>query len=103
MKMSTTSKLSDGPKATARYEALRALAVGQPGAVSLRRELTLLLRKGVAAWLAAWRQCSADDEPTASTVWARTGSPGVATAPLQVELAAVLATMALAHMSVRPA
>ncbi|MDE3076275.1 MAG: hypothetical protein KGJ86_12680 [Chloroflexota bacterium] len=93
--MQTNLSPTDGQQATARYELLRALAIGQPGAAMLRRELTLVLRQGLPAWLAAWRQCPTE---TAAPVPATATTTAAPTLSLQAELAAVLAAMALAHV-----
>lgn len=92
---------SEGQQASARYELLRALAIGQPGAASLRRELTLVLRQGLPAWLMAWRQCSTETPPPVSV--SVSPSSTAPTLSLQAELATVLAAMALAHVPVSAA
>ena len=99
--MPTKLSPTEGQHATVRYELLRALAIGQPGPASLRRELTLVLRQGLPAWLTAWRQCSTEPAPPVP-VSASPITPGP-TLSLQAELAMVLAAMALAHVPVSAA
>jgi hypothetical protein len=81
------------------YEALRSQATGgEPNAAP--RGLVLLLRSGVAAWLAAWRQLvvpAAHPQPVARADHSPL-APGASG-----DLAAVLADMALrAHAGVAP-
>jgi hypothetical protein len=95
--MQTKLSPTDGQQATQRYELLRALAIGEPGAATLQRELTLVLRQGLPAWLSAWRHYATDTDTAAPGPV----TPSAAIAPtlsLQAELATVLAAMALAHL-----
>ncbi len=75
------------------YEALRAFILGQQVPLVSPQGLALFLRQGMAGWMEAWRVAAAgapvNTRPSASiptrAVWSQ-----------QVELAAVLAGMALA-------
>ena len=96
--MQTTIPISrtDGQHATQQYERLRALALGQPGAAHLRRELTLVLQRGLPGWLHVWRQCSV---PTPVVAHERAGDgPAPSISQASIELSGVLAAMVLAHL-----
>jgi len=99
--MHTTITRTDGQHATQQYERLRALALGQPGAAHLRRELTLVLQRGLPAWLQAWRQCSVPAPANAP----QRAVDGAAPAANQAsrELSRLLVAMALAHVPARNA
>jgi hypothetical protein len=97
----TPTTRTDGQQATQQYERLRALALGQPGAAHLRRELTLVLQRGLPAWLQAWRQCSVAIPVVARERAADVPVPSASQA--SAELASLLAAMALAHLPGRSA
>lgn len=90
--MTETPPGTDG--LTEGYEALRAVALGQGMPLALPQGLALFRSKGMAGWMWAWR-----DAMTGSPVKGLTTS---AVAPMgaikgtQIELAAMLAGMALA-------
>ncbi len=77
---------------TAGYEALRAQATGAGAAGTPPRGLSLLLRAGLAAWIAAWRRLVV--APSTLRPPPRTGRSEPAVG-LVAELAVVLTEMAL--------
>lgn len=83
----------DGQDLAARYEELRAFVLGDGDPGRRSHGLALLLRQGLAAWIAAWQRCATPplkepDSPRAPVSMA----PGDAA---RAELARVLAGMAL--------
>jgi hypothetical protein len=78
-----------------RYEQLRHQALGQSSALTSDRwGLGLLVRKGLASWMRAWRDPSSGSEPTSGQrVPASICPPG----SWQQEVTVLLANMALSH------
>jgi hypothetical protein len=77
----------------ASYEALRRLALGQPGPDDGRSlGLAIVLRQGVAAWLLAWALCPRPADPVA-----RPAPPLGIPALVHTELAQLWAHMALSY------
>lgn len=101
MQTTTPATRTAGQHATQQYETLRAMALGQPGAAHLRRELTLVLQRGLPAWLHAWRQCRISTPVAAPERAADIPVPTASQA--SAELASLLAAMALAHLHGRSA
>jgi hypothetical protein len=88
-----TSRQS-APDHTTRYEALRAYAVERHASAS-RDGLVLLLRQGVAAWMAAWSTLPAPPAPPMQTERQR---PSPLPGDVSAEVVRILAAMTLSHI-----
>lgn len=81
---------------TARYEEVRAYALGGAGTGALAQGWTLLLRRGMPQWLEAWRQVGLSRQQAAAAREVPAPVPAEAAMdPEQAGLAVVLAGMAL--------
>jgi len=86
---------ADKPAWKERYEQLRQQALGQSAALTSDRwGLGLLLRRGLAGWMRAWRDPSSCSEPITPPRSPTSDGPPCS---WQQEITLVLANMALSH------
>ena len=85
-----------------RYEVLRAHAV-QPHAAASRDGLVVLLRQGVAAWMAAWSRLPAPRIPPAPPAQTARQRPSPLPNEASPEVVRILAAMTLSHLREVPA
>lgn len=87
------------PDHAERYEVLRTYVVARHASAS-RDGLVVLLRQGVAAWMAAWSSLPAPWTPPAQTARQR---PPPLLDEVSPEVARILAAMTLSHIQEVPA
>ncbi len=80
-----------------RYEQLRAQAMGRWVGCSSQLGLTLLLRQGLPAWLAAWSRYTPSERTDTAGTQDRGNTGKLLPPDGQAEVAMVLAGMALHH------
>lgn len=87
-----------------RYEVLRTHAVAQHASTS-RDGLVVLLRQGVAAWMAAWSRLPAPWRPAAppAQTACQPSSPSLLPDAASPEVVRILAAMTLSHLREVPA
>ena len=92
------------PDHAERYEVLRARAVERHASAS-RDGLVVLLRQGVAAWMAAWSRLPAPWIPSAPPVQTarQPSSPSPLSDETSPEVVRILAAMTLSHLREVPA
>jgi hypothetical protein len=86
------------PELTAAYEALRAYALGTAPSDQPPVGLSILLRRGLAAWLDGWKIRPLPITPPPDPSPERSASPlALITPPLRPDVVLVLASMALSN------
>jgi hypothetical protein len=93
----TDDHLRPLPDLVEQYEALRTFALGHAVAGPAPRGLALVLRQGLPAWIIAWTGCATASASAPSPRPPADGLPEPMPA-LQLEVATVLAEMALASL-----